>query len=148
MAFFRFFRDALSTGHVYVDIDGCLLHKMPIPDYVPPNRALDYWMRNLCVTKVIWKRLVLLYFLRLLGVRLHLWTNRSPQHEPVTRRSLGRHYRMFTSHGYWAGQKRHYYRRGPCIDDELRNIGTQYADLLVAPPKCRRDLLSLWKPAE
>lgn len=148
MRLLKFIRAARKHGHAYVDMDGCLLHKMPIPAHVPPEQALAYWMENLCATKVVLHRLVLLYLLRALGVRVHLWTNRSPEHEPVTRASLGRHYELFASHHYGAGRKRQLTRLGPCMDDEARNIGTVFDDWQVTPTRCRRDLLSLWKPNE
>lgn len=148
MRLLKFIVAARRHGHAYIDIDGCVLHKMPIPAHVPPEQALDYWMENLCETKVILHRLAFLYLLKAIGVKLHLWTNRSPQHEPVTRNSFGRHYRLFASHHYGAGQKKHLARLGPCIDDEQRNIGTVFDDLLVKPSRCRRDLMSLWRPSE
>ena len=148
MKLLRFLSDARRYGNAYIDIDGCLLHKMPIPEHVPASEALDYWMANLCATKVVWRRLLLLYFLKLLGVRLHLWTNRSPQHEAVTRASFGRHYALFDTYHYGAGTKKHLQRFGPCMDDEARNIGTMFNDMLVKPTRCGRDLLSLWRPRE
>jgi hypothetical protein len=141
-----FVLDACRRGHVYVDMDGCLLHKMPIPGHIPPEGALDYWMKNLGPTGVVKRRLAFLYFLKILGVELHLWTNRSPQHELVTRASLGRHYAMFASCHYGAGKKREVQRLGPCIDDEERNVGSDFHDLLVSPTRCERDLLGLWTP--
>ena len=148
MKLLRFFIAALKHRHVHVDMDGCLVHRMPIPAHVPPEQALDYWMQHLCATKVIKSRLALLYFLRAIGVQLHVWTNRSPQHEPATRQALGRHYTLFTTHHYGAGQKKHLPRLGPCIDDEERNIGAHPGDLLVKAPPHGRDLMSLWTPPE
>lgn len=144
----RFVWAARKHGHAYIDIDGCLLHRMPIPAHVPPDQALDYWMTNLCKTRVIRSRLVLLYLLRALGVKLHVWTNRSAHHEPVTRLSLGRHYRLFSDLFYCGGHKRLVQRRGPCMDDEERNLGGHPADLLVKAPPHARDLMSLWTPPE
>ena len=141
-----FVLEARRCGNAYVDMDGCLLHKMPIPPHIAPECALDYWMANLSPTRVVWTRLAFLYLLKAVGVKLHLWTNRSPQHEAVTRVSLGRHYAMFSTHHYGAGQKRDVVRQGPCMDDEERNIGADFCDLLVRPTRCRRDLLSLWQP--
>lgn len=148
MSLLKFIRNARQCGHAYIDMDGCLLHKMPIPSHVLPDQALDYWMANLCATRVVRHRLALLYVLKLLGVQLHLWTNRSPEHEPVTRASFGRHYAVFVDHHYGAGKKRKVQRLGPCIDDEERNVGTDFQDLLVSPTRCKRDLLSIWRPKE
>lgn len=148
MKLLRFLIMAFRTKNAYIDMDGCLLHRMPIPAHVTPAEALDYWMANLCETRLIKRRLVLLYVLRAMGVQLHLWTNRSPQHEPVTRGSFGRHYRLFSSHHYGAGQKRHHPRCGPCMDDEEKNVGAYPGDLLVKAPPHGRDLLTLWTPPE
>lgn len=148
MRLIRFLIAAITYGNVYVDMDGCLLHRMPIPPHVPPSEALDYWMANLCQTRLIKRRLALLYVLRAMGVKLHVWTNRSPQHEAVTRDSFGKHYRLFSSHHYGAGKKRQYPRCGPCIDDEEKNVGAYPGDLLVKAPPHGRDLLTLWTPPE
>lgn len=149
MSLLRFLIMAHQTKNAYIDMDGCLLHRMPIPAHVPPEQALEYWMANLCATRVIKRRLVLLYVLRAMGVRLHVWTNRSPQHEAVTRQSFGRHYyRLFATTHYGAGQKRHYPRCGPCMDDEAKNVGAYPGDLLVKAPPHGRDLLTLWTPPD
>lgn len=142
----QFVLSARKHGHAYIDMDGCLLHKMPIPAHVPPEQALDYWMANLCKTDVVLHRLALVYLLKALGVQVHLWTNRSPEHESVTRASLGRHYALFSSYHYGAGSKRQVTRLGPCMDDEERNIGTVFKDWRCAPTRCKRDLMSVWQP--
>lgn len=146
MGMLKFVLAAHRHGHAYIDMDGCMLHKMPIPEHVPAEQALAYWMANLCPTRLVMHRLVLIYILRAMGVQVHLWTNRSPQHAQVTQQSFGRHYRLFASHHYGAGYKRHLQRQGPCMDDEERNIGDFDGDWQVKPVRCRRDLLSLWTP--
>lgn len=69
--------------------------------------------------------------LRVLGVRLYVWTNRPPQHEPITRQALGRHAWLFTGMHHLDGKKHLLCRAGPCMDDQAKYVGTQYADLLV-----------------
>lgn len=148
MGMLRFILAAYKSGHAYIDMDGCLLHKMPIPSHVPAEQALNYWMVNLCPTRVVLHRLAFVYFLKALGVQVHLWTNRSPEHEQVTRESFGWHYGLFASYHYGAGYKRHVRRQGPCMDDEDRNVGDVDGDWQVTPVRCDRDLLSLWTPSE
>lgn len=127
----HFIRSARRYGHAYIDLDGCLLQRMPMPGGMTPDEALAYWMANLCVTPIVWRRLALLYVLRLLGVRLHVWTNRSPQHGEVTRAALGRHIRLFHSTLLCGGHKLRVVRMGPCMDDQRKYVGHVAGDYLV-----------------
>ena len=131
MRLLKFIANAHKHGHAYIDMDGCLLRRMLVPSSVLPSQALDWWMKNLSATAIVKRRLILLYVLKLLGVQLHIWTNRSPQHEALTRKAFGRHIWLFSSMSFAAGKKRALPRLGPCIDDEESNIGTLFYDLLV-----------------
>jgi len=128
----RFILCAWRSGHAYIDMDGCLLEKMPMPSGMPKPDALAYWVANLKPTPIVRQRLWVLYLLKGLGVRLYAWTNRWPAHEAVTRQALGRHARLFSAMYYLAGHKETTPRHGPCMDDDARYVGAVCGDLLVA----------------
>lgn len=131
----RFFLSAVRTRRAYIDLDGCLLERLIIPKNVPKENALEWWKANLCPTRIIRRRLFLLYVLRSCGVRLIVWTNRAPYHDSVTRAALGRHAHLFAEWLYMEGNKHATTRVGPCMDDDARFIGNRFADLLVHSSK-------------
>lgn len=115
----KFIRAAFSAGVAYIDCDGCILKKFPVPDYIQQGIwRLLWWRQNLQPTPVIWHRLPLLYFLRLFGVRLVLWTNRGMQHRSVTTASLGKHIRLFDEMRFRDGCKILDRLDGPVMDDD------------------------------
>lgn len=119
----KFVLSAVWYGHAYIDMDGCLLHRFRCPPGSYGEFALQWWMDNLRPTPIVYPRLVLLYVLRALGVRLHIWTNRSPQHKPVTRTALGRHVWLFDTQVYGAGQKAGaVLLLGPVMDDQPKYV--------------------------
>lgn len=120
---------AIQDRCAYIDMDGCLLHRMPVP--AGEFDALTYWKENLCVTRIVWHRLLVLYLLKLWRVKLYIWTNRSEQHRAVTHQALGRHLRLFTGEIYAGGNKHELERCGPCMDDQAKYIGQNIGDLLV-----------------
>lgn len=132
MRLLRFILSAIFSRHAYIDMDGCLLQKMRMPQFRNALDALDYWMVNLDVTPIVRRRLLLLYLLKLFGVRLHIWTNRSLEHQWVTRCALRRHIWLFDEHYYLAGKKHLLARKGPCMDDQAKYIVEAYGDLLVS----------------
>jgi hypothetical protein len=128
----KFIASALKYGRAYIDVDGTILKKYPVPDYVDADRKLKWWSDNLAPTPVIKRRLPLLYFLRALGVKLYAWTNRSPQHEGVTRKALGRHQGLFYRYQMYDGRKSASYTQGPIMDDQEKYITRRtMGDLLV-----------------
>lgn len=127
----RFLLRAICCRAAYIDMDGCLLQRMRVPEAVPSEQRLAYWTENLCVTPVVRRRLALLYVLRLLGVRLHVWTNRSAQHRDVTWAALGAHRRLFSGAYFLSGTKGEMTRTGPCMDDQEKYVGAVPGDLLV-----------------
>lgn len=131
----RFFLSAVRCRCAYIDLDGCLLERLVIPKSVPKEEALEYWKANLCPTRIIRHRLLLLYVLRSCGVRLIVWTNRAPYHDKVTRAALGRHAGLFSGWLYMEGNKHRVFRCGPCMDDDAKFIGKAFADLLVHSSK-------------
>lgn len=129
----RFILSAFWHGYAYIDLDGCLLKRFRCPGGVDAMHALDWWRANLQPTPIVYQRLVLLYILRLLGVKLAIWTNRQPYHEKVTREALGRHMWLFSFQFYCAGQKHKGPRLGgPVMDDQEKYLkcGTGF-NLLV-----------------
>lgn len=114
----RFIIAAFTAGVVYVDCDGCVLRKFPVPKTVPGVFALLWWRTHLQPTKVIKRRLPMLYFLRLFGVRLVLWTNRMHRHRGVTIESLGTHAWLFDELRFRDGCKITDRLDGPVIDDD------------------------------
>lgn len=141
MGMIRFILCALWYRVAYIDLDGCLLHRLSVPAEVPRGQALQWWMDNLCPTPIVRKRLALLYFLRRCGVRLYIWTNRSPRHEQLTRDALGEHGKLFSGAHFLAGHKNKIPRIGPCMDDQDNNVGGHRGDVLVhsVGPSPRRD---------
>lgn len=134
MKLLKFIASAWLHRHAYIDLDGCLLRKMKMPRMPGgPDAALAYWGANVAPTPIVRKRLVLCYVLKLLGVRLYIWTNRWPQHDAVTRQALGRHMWLFSGTYYMEGKKATIARLGPCMEDQKKFLGTKYADLLVEP---------------
>lgn len=126
----KFIFAAVKAGRVYIDIDGTLLKKYPVPEYVDAGRKLKWWIENLAPTPVIKRRLPLLYLLYILGVKLIVWTNRGPSHEGVTRKALGFHANLFSRFEFHDGLKDATDPQGPVMDDQRKYI-CGYADLLV-----------------
>lgn len=80
---------------------------------------LLWWRENLTVRPIIKRRLPLLYLLRFLGVKLHIWTNRDHEkHFEVTRASLGRHAWLFKTWEFYDGTKIQSRMPGPVMDDQ------------------------------
>lgn len=131
MNIMKFLFFAWLHRHAYIDLDGCLLQRMVMPGGMTMEQALVYWAANLGPTPIVRRRLVLCYMLRLLGVRLYVWTNRWPQHEGITRQALGRHAWLFSGMYFMQGKKSACVRNGPCMDDDKRWVGSRPGDLLV-----------------
>ena len=117
-----FIFSAWFHGHAYIDLDGCLLHRMPVPNCIPRYDRLRWWIDNLRPTPIVKSRLALLYMLRALGVRLFVWTNRRPTHDVVTRIALGRHVTLFDEFYYCDGLKKEGILYGPVMDDQPEYI--------------------------
>lgn len=130
----KFIRDAFTAGVAYIDCDGCILKKFPVPEHIEGGFRLLWWNTNLEPTQLIWHRLLLLYFLRLFGVRLILWTNRGLQHWDVTITSLSKHIRLFDELHFRNGLKIEDRLNGPVMDDDENYFTcTRYSGLLVKP---------------
>lgn len=115
----KFISAAFTANVAYIDCDGCILKKFPVPERIQGGALkLLWWHLNLDATPVIKRRLPLLYFLHLFGIRLVLWTNRSPEHRRVTLESLGRHARLFKGIRFRAGMKILDRLDGPVMDDD------------------------------
>lgn len=121
----RFILSAIYMRCAYIDLDGCLLQRFRCPPDIRkygPNVVLEWWTANLKPTPIVIRRLILLYILRACGVDLYIWTNRSPQHERVTRQALGRHMWLFSSWFYLSGGKDKFRLWGPCMDDQEKYL--------------------------
>lgn len=113
----RFAIASLRDGMAYIDCDGCILKRFPVPEAVEDKLA--WWIANLAPTPRITSRLVFLWALRRLGVTLVLWTDRSPQHEPVTVAALGPYAKLFQWMEFHGGVKKLNRRpQGPVMDDK------------------------------
>lgn len=129
----RFIAAAFTAGVAYIDCDGCILKKMPVPSTVPMPYRLIWWKHNLAPTPVVKRRLPLLYFLRFFGVALVLWTNRSHHHRRITAEALGKHARLFESMRFRDGCKITDTLDGPVMDDD--------ASYLTCTPNFHSNLL-------
>lgn len=118
MRLIKFISTAFSAGVAYIDCDGCLLKKFPVPASVPTAYKLRWWKHNLEPTSVIRRRLPLLYFLRFFGVHLVLWTNRDWMHRDVTLQALGKHIELFSLLRFRSGSKIIDRLDGPVMDDD------------------------------
>lgn len=118
----KFMISAWYFGRAYIDLDGCLLHRMRCPESVPASDRLIWWTANLKPTPIVYPRLVLLYVLRVLGVRLQIWTNRSGQHMAVTEQALGRHMWLFDDGWFCDGKKDEARLWGPVMDDQQKYV--------------------------
>jgi hypothetical protein len=115
----QFIRAARKAGVAYIDVDGTLLKKFEVPDSVPAEERLLWWLANKHRAKRVWSRIALLWVLRLLRVRLIMWTNRSGGLRLVTYSSLGRYtWSLFEGFQFHGGHKRYSYPLGPVLDDE------------------------------
>ena len=56
----KFVASAWLYRHAYIDMDGCLVQKMPMPGGMTMEQALVYWKANLRPMPLVRKRLVLL----------------------------------------------------------------------------------------
>lgn len=115
---------AVRHRRAYVDLDGTLLYRMRCPPTERERGYMDplaWWHSNLTVRPIVRRRLVLCYALRLMGVRLTVWTNRYGVHQDVTVRSLGRHAWLFDRPiDYCSGMKDQVPLYGPVIEDQER----------------------------
>lgn len=118
----RFIFNAYRAGVAYIDVDGCILKKFPVPTHVFSHAALSWWKENLQPTEIVRSRIALLYVLRALGVRLVLWTNRANEHRPVTYRALGRHRDLFSELRFYNGAKDRSQPVGPVMDDDAKYV--------------------------
>lgn len=133
IAVLRFLLSAHVAGVAYIDVDGCILEKFPVPSRVSKHIALEWWKANLRPTPIVWQRIALLYVLRALGVRLILWTNRAPKHRAVTWRALGRHWDLFSEMRFYDGEKEYALPSGPVMDDQEKYVALGVGhSLLVA----------------
>jgi hypothetical protein len=116
----KFMASAVYYRCAYIDLDGCLLKRMRCPAELNLRGvyALLWWDKNLKPTPIIKSRLALLYVLRLLGIELHVWTNRAPYHETVTKQALGRHVWLFQHMHFLHGIKIETKVFGPIMDDQ------------------------------
>lgn len=114
----RFILSACYHCCAFIDLDGCLLERMPVPQCIPRFDRLNWWTANLRPTPIVKRRLFLLYVLRVFGVELYVWTNRGPEHDIVTRRALGRHVDIFEKFIYGNGRKTDIIVWGPVMDDQ------------------------------
>jgi hypothetical protein len=119
MQLFKFIAAAMRAGVAYIDCDGCVLKKFPVPESVSRPYKLLWWKYNLEPTPVVWRRLSLLYFLYFIGVRLVLWTNRDWSHRAVTVLALGKHIRVFSVLRFRGGTKILDRLDGPVMDDDV-----------------------------
>lgn len=134
IAIFKFIFFAILARHAYIDLDGCLLKKFPVPKEIQGGlrSRLEWWNENLQPTEIVKSRLVICYLLRLFGVKLFIWSNRGIRHTEVTKKSLGLHSKIFSVAYYYEGNKNlSRFREGPCMDDDVNFIGSNKGDLLV-----------------
>lgn len=120
-AVIRFIFDALRYRCAYIDLDGCILRRMRCPQNIGLKgiEFLLWWRENLAVCPLIKRRLPLLYLLRLLGVKLVMWTNRDFfMHGTVTFKSLGIHAKLFSEYKFYDGTKIESRVPGPVMDDQ------------------------------
>lgn len=124
-----FIRDAVRFGCAYIDLDGTLIYRMRVPpgfQHFADNYegdALQWWRHNLKPMPIVKSRLALCYLLRLLRVRLVVWTNRWPENEGVTRASLGRHVWLFSELQFHASLKGTKPRLpGPVLEDQEKYL--------------------------
>ena len=102
-AWLRFAVHAVRAGNAYIDFDGTLAHSVNVPAPEGSELGGDTWLMiwqdevNRCAGRLVYWRLLFLLLLWVLGVRLHLWTNRGPVVRDATLRTLGRWARLFTS---------------------------------------------------
>lgn len=123
MRVLRFIRSAMHYGKAYIDLDGCLLKRFRIPPglNLQGDENLIYWGEHLPVLPIIYPRLLLCYLLRLLGVRLIVWTNRwDPDHMCVTMESLGMHLWLFDEIRLRTGNKFSDRLDGPVMEDQVK----------------------------
>lgn len=73
----------------------------------------------------------MLYVLNALGVRLFLWTNRSPEHKYVTMKSFGKHWALFDDAFFHSGTKILASVPGPIMDNEEKYMLCSKYDGLV-----------------
>lgn len=126
----RFLVSAVRCGVAYIDCDGTLVEKFPVPPGI--EVPLLWWSENLQPTARKRGPILLCRLLKAMGVRLILWTNRGWQHEVVTRRALGRHWYLFDEVQFRGGLKIQDRLDGPVMEDDARYfICSRYASLLV-----------------
>jgi hypothetical protein len=124
IAVLRFLFSAYRAGVAYIDVDGCVLKKFPVPSYVPKHESLNWWKEHLKPTQVVFSRIVLCYVLSAIGVRLILWTNRRPTHRPITYLALRSHWKLFDwdEMYFCEGQKERVFLEGPVMDDDPKYV--------------------------
>jgi hypothetical protein len=130
----KFIAAAYASGVAYIDVDGTILRRYSW--YGKQDMTLQLWMENLMPTRIIKRRLPLLYLLKWMGVRLVLWTNRPPELRWPTMLSLGRHIHLFSRTEFHNGKKYESvcYLPGPIMDDgDFDNFSCYVGSLQVKP---------------
>lgn len=121
----RFFLSAVRYRCAFIDLDGCILRRMRCPRNLGLKGVefLLWWREHLSVQPIIRRRLPLLYILRIMGVKLIVWTNRDASlHSNVTLQSLGIHARLFSDIRYYDGTKIQSRVPGPVMDDQINYL--------------------------
>jgi hypothetical protein len=130
----KFIAAAYASGVAYIDVDGTILRRYSW--FGKKDMSLDDWMRELMPTRVIRRRLPMLYLLKWMGVRLVLWTNRPPELRWPTMLSLGKHIHLFSRTEFHNGKKYHTIDQlnGPVMDDgDLYDYNCPVGSLQVKP---------------
>ena len=120
--FVMFVLSALRAGRLCVDVDGTLVASFVVPQEIPYEQRLAWWMENLQPTKVQWDRISILVLLKALGVDLVVWTNRGVAHEAVTKANLSKVCWLFSSWEFYGGKKSSSNPTCPTLDDEDKYV--------------------------
>lgn len=108
-AYLLFALAALHARNAYIDFDGTLAHSVHVPAPTGADLGGDAWLQawqleinRMGRGRLVYTRLLFLLVLRLLGVRLHLWTNRGPAVRDATLLTLGLWVRLFMTLGFYG----------------------------------------------
>jgi hypothetical protein len=130
LSYLRFVLCAVRCGHAYIDFDGTLCRAVPVDGthYTGPS-MLDAWRQEVATqvlqgrARLIKRHVALLLLLRVLGVQLHLWTNRGVEMRWPTLGVLGPLAGLFRSMTFYDGRKGDNMPLcGPIIDDEQKYV--------------------------
>jgi hypothetical protein len=116
---FEDFISKVAGQTVLVDVDGTLVPSQRIPaDVVKTGFGLAWWRENLQAVEINSERAEMLVALKNAGCKIVIWTDRFPEHEEITKQSLGKFVNLVDEFSFNSGTKK-IHENEFAIDDKI-----------------------------